>query len=87
MKDSWISVREQLPQLPDVPFHQMWVLACNEGDSKSRPMLYQKSTSRGKVVEKWLTACGGATYKIPDYWQPLAAPPKRKKEKGSVSYG
>ena len=79
MKDKWISVKEALPKLPDVPFCNMFVLACNEGDTKSRPMLYQRSTFRGKLVEKWLKACGGETYKTPDYWQYLPKPPKCEK--------
>lgn len=78
MKDSWISVKDGLPKLPDVSFCNMFVLACNEGDTKSRPMLYQRSTFRGKVVEKWLTANGGETYRTPDYWQPCPKPPKQK---------
>lgn len=81
MKDSWINAKEQLPELPDVPFCNVLVMACNDGDTKSRPMLYQKSVVRGKPVYKWLTACGGETYRIPDYWQYPPAPPKWKKGK------
>ena len=79
MKDSWISVADALPTLPKAPFCNMFVLACNEGDTKSRPMLYQRSAFRGKTVEKWMTASGGETYRTPDYWQPLPKPPKCKK--------
>lgn len=83
MKETWISVKEELPKLPEQPFCNMYVLACNEGDTKSRPMLYQRSTDRGKPVYKWLTACGGNTYRTPDYWQPCPQPPKCKKGKES----
>lgn len=80
MKDNWISVKEALPTLPDVPFCNIYVLACNEGDTKSRPMLYQRSQFHGKPVEKWLTARGEETYRTPDYWQHMPKPPKREKQ-------
>ncbi|EGC8433128.1 hypothetical protein H9185_003061 [Listeria monocytogenes] len=76
----WIRAKEQLPQLPEVTFYRMFVLACNEGDTKSRPMIFQRSTIRGKVVNKWLTASGEETYRTPDFWQYLPEPPKRIKK-------
>lgn len=79
MKDSWISVAEQLPQLPDLPVCSMFVLACNEGDTKSRPMMYARRQFRGQLTEKWLTASGGETYKTPDFWQSMPLPTNRKK--------
>lgn len=78
MKDLWISVKERLPKLPDVPVCNMFVLACNEGDRQSRPMVYARQIVRGKPVEKWLTARCGETYNTPDFWQPLPKPPKSK---------
>lgn len=80
MKDNWISVKEELPKLPDVSFYRVIVAACNEGDTKSRPMIYQRSTIRGQVVEKWLTASGEETYRTPDYWQYLPEPPSWENE-------
>lgn len=79
MKDSWVSVRERLPELPDVPVCNVFVLACNEGDTKSRPMVYARQVIRGNTVEKWLTARCEETYRIPDFWQPMPKPPKTKK--------
>ena len=79
MKDNWISVNEALPKLPDVPICNMYVLACNEGDTKSRPMVYARQVIRGKTVEKWLTVKCEETYHIPDFWQPMPTPPKSKK--------
>lgn len=79
MKDSWISVRERLPKLPDVPVCNIFVLACNEGDKKSRPMVYARQVRRGKTEEGWLTARAEPTYCIPDYWQPMPKPPKNTK--------
>lgn len=79
MKDSWISVRDQLPKLPEVPVCNIFVLACNEGDKKSRPMVYARRVNRGKSEELWLTARAEPTYKTPDYWQPLPMPPKGQK--------
>lgn len=79
MKDSWISVREQLPKLPNVPVCNIFVLACNEGDTKSRPMVYARQSFRGKTEEVWLTERAEPTYRIPDYWQPLPLPPKGNK--------
>ena len=79
MKDKWFNAREELPKLPDAPFCNIFVLACNEGDTKCRPMLYQRSQFHGKTVEKWLTANGGETYRTPDYWQYLPKPPKHNK--------
>lgn len=75
----WISVEKQLPELPDLPVCEVWVNACREGDTKSRPMIFRRSTVRGKPVEKWLTASGGETYRTPDFWQYPPEPPKRKK--------
>ena len=40
MKENWISVKEALPKLPDAPWCNIIVAACNEGDAKSRPMVY-----------------------------------------------
>ena len=85
MKELWFSVKERLPELPDVPFCNRYVIAYNEGDTKSRPMLYQRSSFRGKTVVQWLTVDGGNTYRIPDYWQPFPKPPKQKKNKGCDS--
>lgn len=79
MKDSWISVAEQLPKLPDFPVCNMFVIVCNEDDTVSRPMMYARRQFRGQPVEKWLTASGGETYRTPDYWQPMPQPTKRKK--------
>lgn len=78
MKDSWISVKVGLPNLPDVPVCNVFVLACNEGDTKSRPMVYARQVIRGNTVEKWLTARCEETYLIPDFWQPMPKPPKSK---------
>lgn len=78
MKDSWISVKVGLPKLPNVPVCNMFVIAFNEGDINSRPMLYARQVVKGKPVEKWLTANGGETYKTPDFWQPMPKPPKSK---------
>ena len=75
--DKWISVKTALPKLPDVPVYNLFVLACNEGDKRSRPMLYARQTKRGKTVEGWLTARAEPTYNTPDYWQPL--PPAKSK--------
>ena len=82
MKENWISVKEELPKLPDVSFYRVIVAACNEGDTKSRPMIYQRSTIRGQAVEKWLTASGEETYRTPDYWQYLPKPPENEQAKG-----
>lgn len=79
MKDQWISVTEQLPELPELPVCNVFVLACNEGDTKSRPMIYARRVSRGNPVEKWLSASGEETYRTPDFWQPMPQPTKRKK--------
>lgn len=79
MKDSWISVRERLPKLPDVPVCNIFVLACNEGDKKSRPMVYARQVKRGNTEEVWLTARAEPTYHTPDYWQPMPKPPKNTK--------
>lgn len=78
MKDSWISVTEQLPQLPELPVCNVFVLACNEGDTKSRPMIYARRVSRGSTVEKWLSASGEETHRTPDFWQPMPQPTKRR---------
>ena len=85
MKELWFSVKERLPDLPDVPFCNKYVIVCNEGDTQSRPMIFQRSTFRGQVVYKWLAPDGCNTYRIPDYWQPFPVPPKRKKSKGRDS--
>ena len=79
MKDNWISVKEELPRLPDVPFCSIVVAACNEGDTQSRPMVYARRVIRGTTVEKWLTAKHEETYHTPDFWQLMPTPPKRKK--------
>lgn len=79
MKDLWVSVRERLPKLPDVPWCNVIVLACNEGDTQSRPMVYGRQIIRGRTVEKWLTVRCEETYHIPDFWQPMPKPPKRNK--------
>lgn len=79
MKDSWISVRERLPQLPNVPVCNIFVLACNEGDKTSRPMVYARRINRGRSEEVWMTARTELTYYIPDYWQPMPKPPKHQK--------
>ena len=76
----WIRANEQLPQLPEVTFYRIFVLACNEGDTTARPMIFQRSTVRGKVVNKWLTASAEETYRTPDFWQYLPEPPKRIKK-------
>ena len=81
MKDSWISVKEKLPELPDVAVCDRFVIVCNEGDTKSRPMIYARRVNRGSTVEKWLSASGGETYRTPDFWQPMPQPEKRKKGK------
>ena len=87
MKDSWISVRERRPSLPDVPVCNIFVLACNEGDKKSRPMVYARQVRKGRMEEVWLTARAEATYHIPDYWQPLPKPYKaNKNETGSETH-
>ena len=75
--DKWISVKTALPKLPDFPVCNIFVLACNEGDRRSRPMLYARQTKRGKTEEGWLTARAEPTYNTPDYWQPL--PPAKSK--------
>lgn len=85
--DNWISVKTALPKLPDVPVCNIFVLACNEGDKKSRPMVYARQTKRGKSVEGWLTARAEPTYNTPDYWQPLPpAKSKKKSEKESDTH-
>ena len=76
MKDSWIRVADGLPKLPDVPVCNIFVLACNEGDTKSRPMVYARQVKRGNTEEVWLTARAETTYRTPDFWQPLPTPPK-----------
>lgn len=80
MKDLWVSVRERLPQLPDVPWCNVVVAACNVGDTKSRPMVYARQIVRGRTVEKWLTVKCEETYHIPDFWQPMPKPPKSEKK-------
>ncbi len=87
MKDSWISVRERRPNLPNAPVCNIFVLACNEGDKKSRPMVYARQVRKGRTEEVWLTARAEATYRIPDYWQPLPKPYKANKtETGSETH-
>ena len=81
MKDSWISVRDQLPKLPNVPVCNIFVLACNDGDKKSRPMVYARQVKRGNTEEVWLTARAEPTYHTPDYWQPLPPPKHPRKSK------
>ena len=81
MKDSWISVKEALPKLPDVPVCNIFVLACNAGDKKSRPMVYARRVNRGKSEEVWLTARAEPTYHIPEYWQPLPPAIQQRKPK------
>lgn len=77
--DKWISVKDALPKLPNVPVCNIFVLACNEGDKKSRPMVYARQVKRGISQEVWLTARSEPTYNTPDYWQPMPQPPKSKK--------
>lgn len=79
MKDLWVSVKDRLPKLPDTPVCNVFVIACNEGDTKSRPMVYGRQVRRGKTEEGWLTEKAEPTYRIPDYWQPMPKPPKEKK--------
>lgn len=71
MDNAWISVADGLPELPDVCICETFVIAYNEGDPNTRPMMYARRMVRGQTVEKWLTVGGGETYRIPDYWQPF----------------
>ena len=88
MKDNWISVKEALPKLPDLPYCSVIVAACNEGDIKSRPMVYARRVVRGNTVEKWLTVNNEETYHAPDFWQSMPTPPKWKQAKeGSEPIG
>lgn len=77
MKDSWISVKKAVPELPEVPVCQTFVIVCNDGDTVSRPMLYARRVIRAKPEECWLAPDGGNTYRIPDFWQPMPKPLKR----------
>lgn len=71
MDKSWIRVADKLPELPDVCVCETFVIACNEGDHWTRPMMYARRMVRGQTVEKWLTVGGGETYRTPDFWQPF----------------
>lgn len=79
----WISVAEQLPPLPpDLPYCSVCVIACNKGDTKSRPMLYVRTrrSKNNETVYLWRTANNENTYKTPDYWQEMPEPPRRGKK-------
>ena len=85
--DKWISVKDALPKLPNVPVCNIFVLACNEGDKKSRPMVYARQVKRGISQEVWLTARAEPTYNTPDYWQPMPpAKSKKNSEKDSETH-
>lgn len=75
LPNEWISVEERLPRLPNTNYCSVMVLTAYNGDSKSRPMIYERSLVRGRRVERWKYYWDRIADETPDYWMPLPHPP------------
>ena len=70
----WISVKERLPETNEYGF-RVWVVACVDGN-KSCIRLFERTTVRGKLVERFKYPWETITYENITHWMPLPPAPK-----------
>ena len=81
-QSEWISVKNELPKLPDKDWCSIMVIAAQKGNPKSHPMIYERAVVRGKRVERWKYCWDKIADELPDYWMPLPKPPKEELKDG-----
>ena len=80
-QNEWMSVEEGLPTLPNYDYCSVMVNTAYKDNPKSRPMIYERATVRGKRIERWKYCWDRIADKPPDYWMPLPAPPGKEQNR------
>lgn len=72
--DEWVNVSEKLPELEDVKYASVNVLAATNG--YVRELYYRRDEVRKQVLFRWHTPYG-LHYGEVTHWQPLPLPPNK----------
>ena len=72
----WISVKDRLPKLPNAPYCDVLVIAAIKGNGRSTALFYERTTIRGKIVERWRYHYNRICDEEVTHWMPLPEPPK-----------
>lgn len=75
--NSWRDARTNPPELPDVDYCHVDVLAVSPQGESSTPMRYERVMVRSKRTERWVYG-NGMIATPPERWMPLPKPPKEE---------
>ena len=74
----WISVKDRLPNLPNLDYCSRYVIAT---DGKSSfPRQYERILKRGKRVERWLMPWDRISDEKITHWREFPEPPKEEQK-------
>ena len=69
----WISVKDELPKLPDGNYGMVMVLATIKGEKESTVLFYERTVVRKKEVCRWKYPWDRICTEEITHWKPLPA--------------